>query len=115
MTIKMGTKISASLNKKLNAAIFEKAVATTVERQALASSSKTARYAPRKTGALANSFPANVHKIDETHWAYGSDLDYAEIQEFTNRTKKGFVRKTIQEDTPAFKINMQQALKKAAK
>lgn len=115
MQINMRTTFSASLSKKLDSALYEKAVGVATERQVLASSSKTARYAPRKTSALANSFPASVHKVDSTTWAYGSDREYAMIQEHTNRNKKGFVRKTIQEDTPVFKANLTNAIKKAAK
>ncbi|EUJ44406.1 hypothetical protein [Listeria rocourtiae] len=88
MRINMHATMGSSLSKKLDIALYEKAVGVTTERQVLASSSKTARYAPRKTSALANSFPASVHKVDATTWAYGSDREYAEIQEHTNRNKK---------------------------
>lgn len=115
MRINMRATINSSLGGKLDSAVYERAVGVTAERQALASSSKTARYAPRKTSALANSFPASVHKVDSTTWAYGSDRDYAMIQEHTNRNKKGFVRKTVQEDTPVFKANLTNAIKKVAK
>ncbi|MGJ8731445.1 hypothetical protein ACRW9N_13450 [Listeria aquatica] len=107
--------ISSALNRKLSAKLYENVVAEESERQVHQSASKTARYAPRKTGALANSFPASISQKSATMWEYGSELPYATIQEFMNRTKAGFVRKTVQEDRPAFIYTLQQALRKVGR
>lgn len=115
MKVDIKVDLSSSLARKLSAKLYEKAVAEDVERQVHKSSSKTARYAPRKTGALANSFPASVSKKSATMWHYGSELPYATIQEFTNRTKAGFVRKTVQEDRPAFISTLYQSLRKVGR
>ncbi|MED3649953.1 hypothetical protein [Heyndrickxia sporothermodurans] len=56
---------------------------------------ETAIAAPRKTGALANSFPPSVEKQADCAWSYGSDLPYATRQEYEHESKKGFVRKTV--------------------
>lgn len=107
--------MNSSLRKKLNSRKYEEAIAEATERQAHESASKTASYAPRKTGALANSFPASVNEVSKTEWEYGSELPYATIQEFTNRNHPAFVRKTIQEDTPAYNEKLKAAIKRTSK
>ncbi|MBC1862040.1 hypothetical protein HCA36_00300 [Listeria welshimeri] len=115
MTIKVNVKVNMPLSEKFNIDRFKGVINEETERQLLESSSKTAQYAPRKTGALANSFPASVEMTDDLKGQYGSDLEYATIQEFTNQTMSGFVRKTIQEDTPLYKNKLKSRLKKVAK
>ncbi|EAC9719929.1 hypothetical protein LL50_05565 [Listeria monocytogenes] len=115
MALKVNVKVNMSLTEKLNIDKFKDVVNEETERQLHESSSKTARYAPRKTGALANSFPASVEMVNELKGQYGSDLDYATIQEFINQTRSGFVRKTVLEDTPAYKTKLKASIKRAAK
>lgn len=115
MNINFNVNISSSLKGKLDLEKYIDAVSEETERQLHESSSKTARYAPRKTGALANSFPASVEMKEKTKGQYGSDLDYATIQEFTNKNKSGFVRKTVQEDTPVYTKKIKAGIKRVSR
>lgn len=115
MNLDLNIVVSSSLNKKLGVAAYKKVISEATERQVHSSASKTARYAPRKTGALANSFPASITKIGPTMWTYGSELHYANIQELTNRTKAGFTRKTVQEDRPAYIASIESGIKGVSK
>jgi hypothetical protein len=56
---------------------------------------ETAQAAPVDTGRLRNSFPPSVRKEADVHWSFGSDVEYAKVQEYEHRSKKGFVRKSV--------------------
>lgn len=56
---------------------------------------ESGKMAPVDTGDLRASIIASPEKLDDALWQYGSDLDYAVIQEYTHATKKGFIRKAV--------------------
>lgn len=67
-----------------------------VERNTRNMANKAAELAPRKTGKLKGSIPPSVRRAGHTGaWQFGSDVEYAEIQEYTNAHKKGFFRKSV--------------------
>ncbi|MBC2037872.1 hypothetical protein LAX75_13180 [Listeria cossartiae] len=114
MNINFKIEVKPSLENKLDIDKYISLISEETERQVHESSNKTARNAPRKSGALANSFPASVEMTSEVQGQYGSDLDYAGIQEYTHKTKSGFVRKTVQEDAPAYRDKLKAAIKRAS-
>lgn len=66
--------------------------------------SEAALNAPVKTGALKNSLASSPRPAPQPHtWQWGSDLDYAEVQEFTHKSRKAFVRKAIWNNEKAYK------------
>lgn len=67
------------------------------EKAAMKGANKAAGLAPRKTGALANSIPASVKKEKDGQWGYGTTgrpREYALVQEYEHRSKKGFYRRS---------------------
>ncbi len=56
---------------------------------------ESGKMAPVDTHALQNSIIASPEKLDDALWQYGSDLPYANIQEYEHATKKGFIRKAV--------------------
>jgi hypothetical protein len=59
--------------------------------------------APVKTGRLASSIPPSVEKEQEMVWIFGSDVEYAQRQEYEHRTKKAFFRKAIWDGRASFR------------
>lgn len=88
------------------------------EKAAKRGASIAAELAPRDTGALANSIPASVRKLGPLEWGYGTTgrpTEYALIQEYEHRSKKGFYRRSshhIQEEFPRM---LATAIKRSAK
>lgn len=70
-------------------------IGNTTEAYTRKMANESAGYAPVKTGKLRNSIAASPEEIDQTTWEYGSDVDYAKIQEYTNKTHKAFIRKSV--------------------
>lgn len=67
------------------------------EKTTMKGANKAAELAPRKTGALANSIPASVKKEKDGQWGYGTTgrpREYALVQEYEHRSKKGFYRRS---------------------
>ncbi|ENM1174627.1 HK97 gp10 family phage protein [Listeria monocytogenes] len=114
MKVDFQIKFDSSLQSKLDMDKYINSFSEATERQVHESSNKTARNAPRKSGALANSFPASVEMTSDLQGQFGSDLDYAGIQEYTHKTKSGFVRKTVQEDAPAYRNKLKAAVKRTS-
>jgi len=56
---------------------------------------ESGKMAPVDTGDLRASIIASPEKLDDALWQYGSDLPYANIQEYEHATKKGFIRKSV--------------------
>lgn len=55
-----------------------------------------ANLGPVKTGKLVGSIPPSVRRAKLAgSWQFGSDVEYAKEQEYTNPTKKGFFRKAV--------------------
>lgn len=70
-------------------------IGNTTEAYTRKMANESANFAPVKTGKLRNSIVSSPEEIDQTTWEYGSDVPYAEIQEYTNKTHKAFVRKSV--------------------
>jgi hypothetical protein len=81
-----------------------------VERSARTMANDAAHNAPYKTGKLASSIPPSVEKLDEMHWQFGSDVEYATRQEYEHATKKGFFRKSVWSNREDFRLAIIEAV-----
>lgn len=79
----------------LEADDLKRNVANTTEAYTRKAANEAAEMAPVKDGKLRNSIVASPEKIDETHWQFGSDVDYARKQEYEHKTQKAFIRKSV--------------------
>ncbi|MCR1994551.1 HK97 gp10 family phage protein [Bacillus subtilis] len=79
----------------LDATQFVQEVDEVTEAQTLLMANESAERAPVKTGKLRNSIVASPEKIAPALWEYGSDVDYAKIQEYTHKTQSGFIRDVV--------------------
>lgn len=70
-------------------------IANTTEAYTRKAANESAEMAPVKDGKLRNSIVASPEQIDETHWQYGSDVEYARKQEYEHKTQKAFIRKSV--------------------
>ncbi|GGP13564.1 HK97 gp10 family phage protein [Oceanobacillus neutriphilus] len=68
--------------------------------------------APVKTGDLRADIAASPKRLGKASWQYGSTLDYAEIQEFTHRSKKGFIRKSIWDNESDYQRSIKREIKR---
>jgi hypothetical protein len=71
---------------------------------------EAAQGAPVDTGRLRNSFPPSVRKESDVHWSFGSDVEYAKVQEYEHRSKKGFVRKAVWDNREAYRNKIKERL-----
>jgi len=56
---------------------------------------ESASNAPVDTSDLKNSILASPRRIKAGTWEYGSELPYAQRQEYEHKSKKGFIRKSV--------------------
>ena len=70
---------------------------------------ESASKAPVLDNILAPSIAASPKKIRDGEWSYGSNVEYALVQEYENPTKKGFIRTVVWDNREPYR----EALKKA--
>lgn len=56
---------------------------------------ESAANAPVDSGDLRASIVASPRRIKNAEWEYGSDLAYAQRQEYEHASRKGFIRKSV--------------------
>lgn len=56
---------------------------------------ESGEMAPVDSGDLRASIIASPERLKNALWQYGSDLPYAQTQEYEHATKKGFIRKSV--------------------
>lgn len=59
--------------------------------------------APVLTGDLRASIAASPRKLSEGLWEYGSDLEYARIQEYEHHTYYAFIRNSVWNNEQPYK------------
>ncbi|KUP31067.1 hypothetical protein AU387_15495 [Bacillus halotolerans] len=79
----------------LDSTQFVQEVDEVTEAQTLLMANESAERAPVDTGKLRNSIVASPEKVAPAMWEYGSDVDYAKIQEYTHKTQSGFIRDVV--------------------
>ncbi|MEK3813141.1 hypothetical protein ACO0DA_20475 [Bacillus subtilis] len=87
----------------LDATQFVQEVDEETEAQTLLMANESAEEAPVKTGKLRNSIIASPEKVATALWEYGSDVDYAKIQEYTHKTQSGFIRNVVWRNERVFR------------
>lgn len=104
MSIRVVIKGKANVLRAHNPERYKKPIAQTVEKHARLQANEASDRAPVLSGDLAGSIPASVKPLnaEKTAWSYGSPLVYAAVQEYTHKTKKGFMRKTAFEGEQPF-------------
>lgn len=69
--------------------------------------------APVESGLLKNSLASSPKKSDEPNtWEYGSNLPYAQRQEYEHKSKRGFIRRSIWNNEDAYKNAVAKRVKK---
>lgn len=81
------------------------------ERHARLMANEASHAAPVDTGRLASSIPASVEKEHDMSWIFGSDVVYAQRQEYEHRTKKGFFRKALWNGRASFQEDVQNTIR----
>jgi hypothetical protein len=96
---------------------YKTPVANTVEKHARLQANTASNRAPVDSGNLAGSIPPSVKPIkeDKTGWSYGSPVIYADVQELTHKTKKGFMRKTAFEGEQPLISDLEKAMQRTAR
>ena len=79
----------------LHNASAQAAVGNVVETYARKMANESAGLAPIKDGALKGSIASSPEEVDVMLWEYGSNLPYAQRQEYEHATAKGFIRKSV--------------------
>lgn len=117
MSIRVVIKGKAGVLRAHNPERYKKPIAQTVEKHTRLQANKASDRAPVDTGLLAGSIPASVKPIngDQTAWSYGSPVIYADVQEFTHKTKKGFMRKTAFEGEQPFVEDINKTVQRVAR
>jgi len=100
--VKLNTKVLgvADVLKRLDAVAGKEAlqdVDAITETYARKMANESAEMAPVRDGFLKNSIASSPEQApDDPHaWQYGSNLPYAQRQEYEHRTHKGFIRKSV--------------------
>ena len=97
------TGVNASIMRlnKLTAQM-EEDIANTTEAYARKIANDAAQAAPEKSGLLKNSISSSPTQVAPMTWELGSDLPYAMRQEFEHRTRKAFMRNSIEDNRDPF-------------
>lgn len=91
---------------------YEAEASKVVEKHARLQANKSADRAPVDTGLLSNSIQSSPREIDSLTWQWGSNVEYAQRQEYEHKTKKGFVRKTVFEGRQPFRDDLQKVVRR---
>ncbi|MGG0150704.1 hypothetical protein [Bacillus mycoides] len=96
---------------------YKTPVANTVEKHARLQANTASNRAPVESGNLAGSIPPSVKAFngDKTGWSYGSEVEYAAVQEYTHKTKKGFIRKTMFEGEQPLVSDLEKTMQRTAR
>lgn len=62
--------------------------------------------APVDTGALRSSILASVTKSSRHHYMFGSQMPYAQRQEYEHKTKKAYFRRAIWHEAPEIHVDI---------
>ncbi|AJG95582.1 hypothetical protein PDM95_00765 [Bacillus cereus] len=117
MRIKVVVKGQAAVLKAHNPNRYKKTIEQTVEKHTRLQANKASNRAPILWGPLSESIPASVKMVvgAKIIGTYGSPLIYAAVQEFTHKTKKGFMRKTAFEGEKPFFEDINKTVQRVAK
>ncbi|MED2185735.1 hypothetical protein [Bacillus wiedmannii] len=117
MRIKVVVKGQAAVLKAHNPNRYKKPIEQTVEKHTRLQANKASNRAPILFGPLSESIPASVKMVVGSRiiGTYGSPLIYAAVQEFTHKTKKGFMRKTAFEGEKPFVEDINETVQSVAK
>jgi len=74
---------------------------------------QSAAMAPVKDSYLRNSIMASPQQESKGVWTYGSNLPYAQRQEYEHRSHKGFIRKSVWRNRGAYREAVKKRVKKA--
>ena len=94
---------------------LEQNVDEAVEVRALKMINDTRTSAPVKTGKLRNSVNIISQDTKPMSRTYGTNVEYAQIQEYEHRTKRGFFRNNITKHKPLLVKDVKQAVDKTFK
>lgn len=86
-----------------------------VEQRALKMVNDTRISAPRKTGKLKNSINIISQDSKPMSRTYGTNVEYAQIQEYEHKSKRGYFRNNIQKHKPLLVKDVQEAVEKTFK
>lgn len=96
-------KVLKMLNKRLGEETV-KDIDNITEAYTRKMAGEAAEHAPVKSGDLKGSITESPKPSSEPHyWEYGSALEYAVIQEYTHKTRKAFIRRSIWDNEDAYK------------
>ncbi|MEH7457725.1 hypothetical protein V7183_10930 [Bacillus sp. JJ1127] len=104
MGIRVVIKGKANVLRAHNPERYKKPIEQTVEKHTRLQANQASDRAPVLSGNLAGSIPASVKMVlgERIIGTYGSPLIYAAVQEYTHKSKKGFMRKTAFEGEQPF-------------
>lgn len=96
---------------------YKTPVANMVEKHARLQANTASNRAPVESGNLAGSIPPSVKAFngDKMGWSYGSKVEYAAVQEYTHKTKKGFMRKTMFEGEKPLVSDLEKTVQRTAR
>lgn len=94
---------------------LEENVDGAVEKRALMMVNDTRLSAPVKTSKLRNSINIITQDTKPMSRTYGTNVEYAQIQEYEHKSKRGFFRNNIQKHKPLLQKDVQDAVKETFK
>ncbi|KMQ12783.1 hypothetical protein ACU80C_12065 [Bacillus mycoides] len=117
MRIRVVVKGKSNVSRAHDPTKYQKQIAQTVEKHTRLQANQASNRAPILWGPLSESIPASVKMVigAKIIGTYGSPLIYAAVQEFTHKTKKGFMRKTAFEGEQPFVEDINKTVQRVAK
>lgn len=73
---------------------------------------ESAAMAPVLDNILAPSIVASPAQVEKGVWEYGSNLEYAQRQEYEHKTRKGFIRKAVWNNRTPYRVAVRRELMK---
>lgn len=117
MGISVVIKGKSNVLKAHNPERYKIPIAQAVEKHTRLQANQASNRAPILWGPLSESIPASVKVVVGARiiGTYGSPLIYAAVQEFTHKTKKGFMRKTAFEGEQPFVEDINKTVQRVSK
>lgn len=117
MKVSVRIKGMEDIYRMANPDRYKTPVANTVEKHARLQANTASNRAPVESGDLAGSIPPSVKAFngEKTGWSYGSEVEYAAVQEYTHKTKKGFMRKTMFEGEQPLVSDLEKTVQRTAR
>ncbi|MCU4797012.1 hypothetical protein OB971_18205 [Bacillus cereus] len=117
MGIRVVIKGKTDVLRAINPERYKTPIVQTVEKHTRLQANQASNRAPILWGPLSESIPASVKMVvgAKIIGTYGSPLIYAAVQEFTHKTKKGYMRKTAFEGEQPFVEDLSQTVQRVAK